>query len=231
MTRFTTKHHLCSRAALVPRIDNSGDRVSRRNHVRNGDIILKSLLCTAVQGMLKSAKETAAARSYWRKEKSIGAAKAQVAAAGKLACVVRGNAHNWRTICGRGQGSHCTQDSTDGPTCDECRSLLRAGVSGYHRVALHKDGDIEQIEGGCRNWPGSGRRQTGRINHRAQRVFTGVIQKISAHSSYMRSGKLSSRGVCQQSFHSPHYICGTHREVFVKLFPIDFSSNHRQRFF
>ena len=73
----------------MPRVDNSGDRVSRRNHVRNGDIILKSLLCTAVQEMLKSAKETAIARSYWRKEKSIGAARAQVAAARKLACVVR----------------------------------------------------------------------------------------------------------------------------------------------
>ena len=86
--RFTTKHQLCSYAALVPRADNSGDRVSRHNHVKNGDIILKSLLCTAVQGMLKSAKETAIARFYWKKEKSIGAAKAQVAAARKLACVV-----------------------------------------------------------------------------------------------------------------------------------------------
>ena len=39
--------------------------------------------------MLESAKERAIARSYRRKEKSIGAVKTQVAAARKLACVVR----------------------------------------------------------------------------------------------------------------------------------------------
>ncbi len=86
--RFTTKHHLCSYAAVVPRADNSGDKVSKHNHVKTGDMILKSLLCIAVQGMLKSTVETAVTRFYRKKEKAIGAAKAQVAAARKLACVV-----------------------------------------------------------------------------------------------------------------------------------------------
>ena len=42
----------------------------------------------AVQGMLKLTDETAVTRFYRKKEKEIGAAKAQVAAARKLACVV-----------------------------------------------------------------------------------------------------------------------------------------------
>ena len=86
--RFPTKHHLCSYAAVVPKADNSGDRVTKHNHVKSGDLILKLLLCTAVQGMLKSTNETAVTRFYHKKEKTIGAAKAQVAAARKLACVV-----------------------------------------------------------------------------------------------------------------------------------------------
>ena len=72
----------------MPRAGNSGDRVNRHNHVKSGDLMLKSLLCTAVQGMLKSSNETAVARFYRKKEKTIGVAKAQVAAARKLACVV-----------------------------------------------------------------------------------------------------------------------------------------------
>ena len=86
--RFPTKHHLTSYAALVPRADNSGDRISKHNHVKSGDLVLKSLLCVAIQGMLKSANETAVARFYHKKENKIGAAKAQIAAARKLACVV-----------------------------------------------------------------------------------------------------------------------------------------------
>ena len=86
--RFLTKHHLCSYAAVVPKADNPGDRVTKHNHVKKGDMILKSLLCTAVQGMLKSTNENAVTRFYHKKEKTIGAAKAQVAAARKLACVV-----------------------------------------------------------------------------------------------------------------------------------------------
>ena len=86
--RFPTKHHLCSYAALVPRADNSGDKVSKHNHVKTGDMMLKSLFCTAVQGMLKSSTETAIKTFYHKKEKTIGAAKAQVAATRKLACTV-----------------------------------------------------------------------------------------------------------------------------------------------
>ena len=62
--------------------------MTKHNHVKNGDTILKSLLCTAVQGMLKCTTETALAKFYRKKEKTIGAAKAQVAAARKHACVV-----------------------------------------------------------------------------------------------------------------------------------------------
>ena len=86
--RFPTKHQLCSYAAVVPGTDNSGDKASKHNHVKTGDMILKSLLCIAVQGMLRSTNETAITRFYRKKEKAIGAAKAQVAAARKIACVV-----------------------------------------------------------------------------------------------------------------------------------------------
>jgi transposase len=88
--RFPTKHHLCSYAAVVPRADNSDDKVRKRNHVKTDDMIIKSLLCIAVQKMLKSVDETAVTRFYRKKEKATDVAKAQVAASHKLACAIWG---------------------------------------------------------------------------------------------------------------------------------------------
>ncbi|MGI0130507.1 MAG: IS110 family transposase [Thermoplasmata archaeon] len=86
--RFPTKKHLCSHAGVVPRADNSGETVSSHRHVKPGDFVLKRFLCIAVQGMLRANQETAIRRFYEKKAKAIGAQKAQVAAARKLACAI-----------------------------------------------------------------------------------------------------------------------------------------------
>jgi transposase len=86
--RFPTKKQLCSHAGVVPRADDSGERVSSHRHVKPGDFVLKRFLCIAVQGMLRASQETAIKRFYEKKVKAIGAQKAQVAAARKLACAV-----------------------------------------------------------------------------------------------------------------------------------------------
>ncbi|MGI0130467.1 MAG: hypothetical protein ACREEC_10020, partial [Thermoplasmata archaeon] len=59
-------------------------------HVKPGDFVLKRFLCIAVQGMLRANQETAIRRFYEKKAKAIGAQKAQVAAARKLACAIWG---------------------------------------------------------------------------------------------------------------------------------------------
>ena len=86
--RFSTKKHLCSHAGVVPRADNSGEKASSHRHVKPGDLVLKRFLGIAVQGMLKAKQETAIRRFYEKKAKAIGAQKAQVAAARKLACAI-----------------------------------------------------------------------------------------------------------------------------------------------
>ncbi|MGI0132115.1 MAG: IS110 family transposase [Thermoplasmata archaeon] len=86
--RFETKGQLCSLAGVVPRADNSGERVSQHRSVKRGNMVLKRFLCIAVQGMLRSKQETAIKRFYAKKAKTIGAPKAQVAAARKLACAI-----------------------------------------------------------------------------------------------------------------------------------------------
>lgn len=86
--RFPTKAQLCSLAGVVPRADNSGAKVSQHRSVKRGDMVLKRFLCIAVQGMLRSKQDTTIKRFYAKKAKSIGAPKAQVAAARKLACAI-----------------------------------------------------------------------------------------------------------------------------------------------
>lgn len=86
--RFATKKQLCSHAGVVPRADNSGERVSLHRSVKKGDAVLKRFLCIAVQGMLRANRDTAIKRFYEKKAKAIGAPKAQVAAARKLACAI-----------------------------------------------------------------------------------------------------------------------------------------------
>jgi transposase len=86
--RFSRKSELASYAGLVPRADNSGNFVSSHRHVKPGDMVLKSFLCSAVMGMMLARQETAIKRFYRRKVKQIGQPKAQVAAARKLSAVV-----------------------------------------------------------------------------------------------------------------------------------------------
>ncbi|HTT45929.1 MAG TPA: transposase, partial [Thermoplasmata archaeon] len=86
--RFATKQKLASYAGLVPRADNSGEKVSAGRPVKKGNMMLKSFLCTAVMAMLKASQETAVARFYREKAKSHPAQKAQVAAARKLSAEV-----------------------------------------------------------------------------------------------------------------------------------------------
>lgn len=86
--RFPTKRHLCSYAGLVPKADNSGEKISEHQRVKKGDTVLKYFLTNAVQGMLRANKNTAVKKFYHKKEKQIGVPKAQVAAARKIACVV-----------------------------------------------------------------------------------------------------------------------------------------------
>lgn len=86
--RFATKKELCSHAGVVPRADNSGEQVSRHRPVKKGDMVLKRFLCIAVQGMLRANRDTSIKRFYEKKAKAIGAPKAQIAAARKLACAI-----------------------------------------------------------------------------------------------------------------------------------------------
>ena len=86
--RFPTKRELASYAGLVPRADNSGEKVSWHRRVKPGDMVLKRFLCNAVMGMQLARQETAIKRFYQKKAKQIGQAKAQVAAARKLSAVV-----------------------------------------------------------------------------------------------------------------------------------------------
>ena len=86
--RFANKKQVCSHAGVVPRADNSGEKVSSHRSVKMGDMVLKRFLCIAVQGMLRANRGTSINRFYEKKAKSIGSAKAQVAAARKLACAI-----------------------------------------------------------------------------------------------------------------------------------------------
>lgn len=86
--RFSRKAELASYAGLVPRADNSGNFVSSHRHVKPGDMVLKSFLCSAVMGMMLARQETTIKRFYRKKVRQIGQPKAQVAAARKLSAVV-----------------------------------------------------------------------------------------------------------------------------------------------
>lgn len=72
----------------MPKANNSSGSVTKHNHVNADDLILKSTPCSAIERMLESSSETTVTGFYCREEKTIGAAKAQIAAARKLTCVV-----------------------------------------------------------------------------------------------------------------------------------------------
>jgi len=86
--RFPTKKHLCSYAAVAPGASNSGEYISTHNHVKHGDMVLKYALTCAVRGAVLAGKNSAVKRFYLKHCKRMGAQKAEVAAARKMACVV-----------------------------------------------------------------------------------------------------------------------------------------------
>lgn len=88
--RFPTKKHLYSYAGVVPRTDNSGEKVSLHRHVKRGDSVLKFFLTCAVQGALRAKHPNAVAQFYRKKAKQLGRPKALVAATRKMAGVVWG---------------------------------------------------------------------------------------------------------------------------------------------
>jgi transposase len=88
VARFPTKKHLCSYGAVVPGASNSGEYVSRHNRVKHGDMILKSALTCAVRGAVSAEKSSAVKRFYLKHSRRMGAQKAEVAAARKMACIV-----------------------------------------------------------------------------------------------------------------------------------------------
>ena len=83
--RFPTRAQFCSLAGVVPRADNRGAKVSQHRSVKRSDAGLNGFLRIVVQGMLWSKQDTTIKRFYTKKAKSIGAAKALVATARKLA--------------------------------------------------------------------------------------------------------------------------------------------------
>lgn len=93
VSRFPTKRHLSSYAGLVPRADDSGDKVSKHRHVKHGDDVLKYALTCAVKGAVKARANTAVKRFYLKMiEKGRAPQEAEVAAARKLSWIV------WRML-------------------------------------------------------------------------------------------------------------------------------------
>jgi len=86
--RFPTKKHLCSYSAVVPGASNSGDYMSSHNRVKHGDMVLKYAFTCAVRGAASARKNSAVKRFYLKRRKRLGAQKAEVAAARKMACIV-----------------------------------------------------------------------------------------------------------------------------------------------
>ncbi|MGI0155867.1 MAG: IS110 family transposase, partial [Thermoplasmata archaeon] len=86
--RFASKQKLASYAGVVPRADNSGERVAEHRPVKKGNTMLKGFLCCGVKAMLKANHPTAVAAFYREKAKSQPAQKATVSAARKLSAEI-----------------------------------------------------------------------------------------------------------------------------------------------
>jgi transposase len=88
-SRFPTKKHFCSYAGVVPKADNSGERVSEHNRVKHGDDVLKYALTCGVMGAARAHTSSAVKRFYLKQiAKGKSPQDAHVAAARKLACIV-----------------------------------------------------------------------------------------------------------------------------------------------
>ena len=74
---------------MVPKADNSGERVSEHNHVKHGDDVLKYALTCGVNAAARTRTDSAVKRFYLKQiSKGKSPQDAQVAAARKLACIV-----------------------------------------------------------------------------------------------------------------------------------------------
>jgi transposase len=88
-SRFPTKKHFCSYAGVVPRADNSGERVSEHRSVKHGDDVLKYALTCGVIGAVRARTDSAVKRFYLKQiARGKSPQDAEVAAARKLACTV-----------------------------------------------------------------------------------------------------------------------------------------------
>ena len=88
-SRFPTKKHFCSYAGVVPKADNSGERVSEHRPVKHGDDVLKYALTCGVNAAARARTDSAVKRFYLRQiAKGKSPQDGQVAAARKLACIV-----------------------------------------------------------------------------------------------------------------------------------------------
>ena len=106
--------------------------MSQHRSVKRGDMVLKRFLCIAVQGMLRAKQDTTIKRFYAKKAKSIGTAKAQVAAARKLACAI------WYML------SH-NEAYRDADTELSERKLTKMARTATSEVALPTSRDLESL--------------------------------------------------------------------------------------
>ena len=63
-SRFPTKKHFCSYAGVVPKADNSGERVSEHSRVKHGDDVLKYALTCGVNAAARARTDSAVKRFY-----------------------------------------------------------------------------------------------------------------------------------------------------------------------
>jgi len=67
ISRFPDKQKLASYAGLVPKAYNSGEYVSKHNHVKKGDMDLKYALTLAVNGAVRS-KTKNTIKTFYKKQ-------------------------------------------------------------------------------------------------------------------------------------------------------------------
>jgi transposase len=141
--RFPSKKHLCSYSAVVPGASNSGDHISTHNRVKHGDMVMKYALTCALRGAVAARKNSAVKRFYLKRRKRLGAQKAEVAAARKMACVV------WKVLI-----SHELYREEDKRLTERKRRILswkakrqdRSNPGNIRQLAETLEGDIAILE-------------------------------------------------------------------------------------
>jgi transposase len=89
ISRFPDKQKLASYAGLVPKADNSGEHVSRHNHLKHGDNVLKAALTIAARGAASAKSNNSIKKRYIKMLRKRKAPQdAEVIAAKKVAYIV-----------------------------------------------------------------------------------------------------------------------------------------------